>query len=141
MFLFLLLHPNFYNVLPIPIFFQNNFMGRSYTLKIKISHVLMIPYSTWQFPSKTCNVIYTVVCICIVFALNSAAINILHLLVFDLMTMLCGAHIKFGSYFKSHVKHFCIMQLYITIIGYLPDNKQSSSFYGTSGPYNNWALG
>ena len=54
--------------------------------------------------------------------------------------MLRGAHIKFGSYFRSHVKHFCIMQLYITIVGCLPD-KQSSLFFGTSRPYNNCTLG
>ena len=33
------------------------------------------------------------------------------------------------------------MWLNITIVGCLPDNKQSSSFCGTSGPYNICALG
>ena len=117
-------------------------MGRSCTLEI-IFHVQMIPYSTWQFPSKTCDVINinTVVRICIVFALNFPAINNPPLSGFDLMTMLCGASIKFGSYYRSHVKHFCIMRLYITIVGCLPDNKGSLSFCGTSRPYNNCTLG
>ena len=33
------------------------------------------------------------------------------------------------------------MRLYITIVGCLPHNKQSSSFCGTSGPYKSCALG
>ena len=32
------------------------------------------------------------------------------------------------------------MRLYITIVGCLPHNKQSSSFCGTSGPYKSCAL-
>ena len=43
---------------------------------------------------------------------------------------------KSGSKSTSHVKHFWIIQLHITIAGCQPDNNQSSSFCGTSGPYN-----